>query len=171
MQPGHLGTLADQCRGPDERLLVQSAVWANHMQRRTRNAPPVTGSRVWVALAAGGASGIAAALILIAISTCCIDPSGSGTGLTLFRRATDWLWPTAGIMPAYLTGPIDQKAILARVALAVVANAIPYAALTALFLVARRWLYKHSGRCGKGRGETRSDFEQPGASFNIHRGS
>jgi len=92
-----------------------------------------------------GAIGIAVALLSMAISTCCIDPSASGTGTALFRGASKYLWPTAGIMPAFLTGPLDRQAVLIRVVLAVLANSIPYAAIAAAYVWVRRTISRPSG--------------------------
>jgi hypothetical protein len=89
-----------------------------------------------------GAIGITVAVLSIAISTCCIDPAASGPGVALFRRASRYLWPTASIMPGFLTGPLDRQAVLLRVILAILANSIPYAVIGAGYVMARNALTK-----------------------------
>src|SRR5690348_13042556 len=99
------------------------------MRRRTRNAFSMNRWSLLRVALIGGAVGIAIALVSMALSRCCIDPLSPGAAPTLFRKASKYLWPTNGIMPAFVTGPLDRRAVLVGVVLAVLANALPYAAV------------------------------------------
>jgi hypothetical protein len=67
------------------------------------------------------------AVLLLAISACCIDQATPGAGVTIYNMAYKWLWPTSRYIPAFIIGPLDRQAILLKIMTAVVLNAIPYA--------------------------------------------
>jgi hypothetical protein len=78
-----------------------------------------------------GIAGIGVAVLLLCVSSCCIDQAIPGFTVTAYNFAFKWLWLTSILLPDYLVGPLDRSALLLRVIGAVAMNGVPYAAIGA----------------------------------------
>lgn len=86
--------------------------------------------------------GIGAAVTVVAVSRCCIPldlPWTARQAVNLISRA---VWPTSALLPP-MVDSVDPSRTYLQWAIAVIANAVPYAILGLLVCALRAALHRH----------------------------
>lgn len=141
------------------------SVGGKDMRERTDNVLTVVPWSLTRCAIIAGLVGILVACGHTLIGRCCIDKNHSSQIVTMVYDATRYLWPTAGMIASFVTGPLDRDALLASVILAILANSIVYALIGSILAVASQqvsaknsitWRIPLAGTAGPGRGPTTS---------------